>query len=265
MNTRHSAAPMGQTRSEAPGEGEHSTRPRGMGRTVLVVDDEEPVRQLLSLYFTADGFEVMVAATGTEAVALHASRRPDLVILDLMLPGLDGWEVCRRIRSISRVPIIMLSARAEETDRVVGLELGADDYVAKPFSPREVVARAYAVLRRDARGGDGVTVYALPGLRLDRAAREVTAGERPLRLTRTEFELLWSLAESPGRVHTRAELVSRVWHDSPTDTEARTVDAHVKGLRRKLAACQCPCRLTTIWGIGYRLDAPEARSETIPA
>jgi two-component system, OmpR family, response regulator ResD len=238
--------------------------PSGPRQTILVVDDEEPIRQMLELYLTHEGFEVATAGDGAQAVKLHASRHPDLVILDLMLPGMDGWEVCRRIRGISRVPIIMLSAHSEETDRVVGLEMGADDYVTKPFSPREVIARVRAVLRRQTRGRDDHAAIALPGLRLDYTAQEAKADGELIPLTRTEFELLWHLASQPGQVHSRAGLLDRAWAGAAAP-DARTVDAHVMSLRRKLTASQCRCQLTTIWGVGYRLDTPARRPEATSA
>lgn len=221
---------------------------------MLVVDDEEPVRDLISLYFGKDGFQVLEARDGKEALRLNGEHHPDLVILDLMLPGLDGREVCRQIRATSRVPIIMLTARGEEVDRIVGLELGADDYVVKPFSPRELVARAKAVLRRGTASPDEAELLAFPGLRIDRVQHRVEVDGDEVHLTPTEFRLLWCLASQPGRVFSRAELLDRIWgYDSESD--ARTVDVHVKRLRQKTRASQArPFHIATVWGMGYKFE-----------
>ena len=224
------------------------------GRKVLVVDDEESVRDLLSLYFGKDGFQVLEAKDGKEALRMNGEHHPDLVILDLMLPGLDGREVCRQIRATSRVPIIMLTARGEEVDRIVGLELGADDYVVKPFSPRELVARAKAVLRRGVASPDEAEILTFPGLRIDRVQHRVEVDSEEVHLTPTEFRLLWCLASQPGRVFSRAELLDRIWgYDSESD--ARTVDVHVKRLRQKTRASQVrPFQIATVWGMGYKFE-----------
>ncbi len=224
------------------------------GRKVLVVDDEESVRDLISLYFGKDGFSVLEAKDGKEALRLNGEHHPDLVILDLMLPGLDGREVCRQIRATSRVPIIMLTARGEEVDRIVGLELGADDYVVKPFSPRELVARAKAVLRRGLASPDEAEILTFPGLRIDRVQHRVEVDTEEVHLTPTEFRLLWCLASQPGRVFSRAELLDRIWgYDSESD--ARTVDVHVKRLRQKTRASQArPFQIATVWGMGYKFE-----------
>lgn len=226
----------------------------GHGRKVLVVDDEEPVRELMRLYLSKEGFEVILAKEGKEALRLNGEHRPDLVILDLMLPGLDGWEVCRQIRSHSRVPIIMLTARGEEVDRIVGLELGADDYVVKPFSPRELVARVKAVLRRGAAQAEEAEMLTFPGLRIDRVQYRVEVDGEEVHLTPTEFRLLWQLASQPGRVFSRAELLDRIWgYDSESD--ARTVDVHIKRLRQKTKAGESRAfAITTVWGMGYRFE-----------
>lgn len=224
------------------------------GRKVLVVDDEESVRDLISLYFGKDGFSVLEAKDGKEALRMNGEHHPDLVILDLMLPGLDGREVCRQIRATSRVPIIMLTARGEEVDRIVGLELGADDYVVKPFSPRELVARAKAVLRRGLASPDEAEILTFPGLRIDRVQHRVEVDADEVHLTPTEFRLLWCLASQPGRVFSRAELLDRIWgYDSESD--ARTVDVHVKRLRQKTRASQArPFQIATVWGMGYKFE-----------
>jgi two-component system response regulator ResD len=224
------------------------------GRKVLVVDDEEPVRELLSLYLGKEGFQVIAARDGKEALRLNGEHHPDLIVLDLMLPGLDGREVCRQIRANSRVPIIMLTARGEEVDRIVGLELGADDYVVKPFSPRELVARAKAVLRRGAASAEEAEALTFPGLRIDRVQHRVEVDGGEVHLTPTEFRLLWCLANQPGRVFSRAELLDRIWgYDSESD--ARTVDVHIKRLRQKTrASTSRPFQIATVWGMGYKFE-----------
>jgi two-component system response regulator ResD len=228
------------------------------GRKVLVVDDEESVRDLINMYFSKEGFQVLLAKEGREALRLNGEHHPDLVILDLMLPGLDGREVCRQIRSTSRVPIIMLTARGDEVDRIVGLELGADDYVVKPFSPRELVARAKAVLRRGLASPDEAETLTFHGLRIDRVQHRVEVDAEEVHLTPTEFRLLWCLASQPGRVFSRAELLDRIWgYDSESD--ARTVDVHVKRLRQKTRASQSrPFQISTVWGMGYKFETRPA-------
>jgi len=226
----------------------------GSGRKVLVVDDEESVRELIELYLTKEGFEVIPAKDGKEALRLNGEHHPDLIVLDLMLPGMDGWEVCKQIRSASRVPIIMLTARAEEVDRVVGLELGADDYVVKPFSPREMVARVKAVLRRGSAGPEDQETLTFPGLRIDRTQHRLEVDGEDVHLTPTEFRLLWCLASQPGRVFSRAELLDKIWgYDSESD--ARTVDVHIKRLRQKTKAAEKRSfAITTVWGLGYKFE-----------
>jgi len=221
---------------------------------VLVVDDEESVRELIKLYLSKEGFEVLHAREGKEALRVNGEHHPDLIILDLMLPGMDGREVCRQIRSTSRVPIIMLTARAEEVDRIVGLELGADDYVVKPFSPRELVARVKAVLRRGGASDEEEETLTFLGLRIDRVQHRVEVEGEEVHLTPTEFRLLWCLASQPGRVFSRAELLDRIWgYDSESD--ARTVDVHIKRLRQKTNASESQSvSITTVWGLGYKFE-----------
>jgi two-component system response regulator ResD len=230
-------------------------------RTILVVEDEKNVRDLLQMYLGKEGFQVRLAADGAEALRLFSLERPALVILDLMLPKLDGWEVCRQIRRTSATPILMLTARAEEVDRVVGLELGADDYVVKPFAPRELVARVRAILRRAAAPSwEKQEVVEAGGLRLDVPRHEVTVRGEAVHLTPTEFRLLHYLAANVGRVCTRGELLERVWgYDSESD--ARTVDVHIKRLRRKaVGPVAAPglkgagFSIATVWGLGYKLE-----------
>jgi len=226
----------------------------GKGRKVLVVDDEDSVRELIELYLKKEGFEVIHARDGREALRLNGQHHPDLIVLDLMLPGLDGWEVCRQIRSSHQVPIIMLTARTEEVDRIVGLELGADDYVVKPFSPRELVARVKAVLRRGTSAAEEAETLAFLGLRIDRVQHRVEVNGEEVHLTPTEFRLLWCLASRPGRVFSRAELLDRIWgYDSESD--ARTVDVHIKRLRQKTQTAESQSfTISTVWGLGYKFE-----------
>lgn len=220
---------------------------------MLVVDDEPMVREVLTRYLEREGFTVDVAEDGEAALVSFAASRPDLVLLDLMLPRVDGLEVFRRMRADASTAVIMLTARAEETDRVVGLELGADDYVTKPFSPREVVARVRAVLRRSAAGTDG-DLIAAGDLELDGSRREARRGGELIRLTRKEFDLLFLLASHPGRVFSRAELVEEVW-DFAWVGDTATVTVHVRRLREKIEDDPSdPRHLITVWGVGYRFD-----------
>lgn len=231
-----------------------SNQAGGKGRKVLVVDDEDSVRELIELYLKKEGFEVIHARDGREALRLNGQHHPDLIVLDLMLPGLDGWEVCRQIRSSHQVPIIMLTARTEEVDRIVGLELGADDYVVKPFSPRELVARVKAVLRRGTSAAEEAETLTFLGLRIDRVQHRVEVNGEEVHLTPTEFRLLWCLASRPGRVFSRAELLDRIWgYDSESD--ARTVDVHIKRLRQKTQAAESQSfTISTVWGLGYKFE-----------
>jgi two-component system response regulator ResD len=225
---------------------------------VLVVDDEPMVRDVLARYLEADGFDVETAADGTEALEVAAAASPDLVLLDLMLPRIDGLEVMRRLRERSDTPVVLLTAKGEEVDRIVGLELGADDYVTKPFSPREVVARVRAVLRRGERphGPEdrGPDVLVFGDLRIDRARREAQRGDIAMHLTRKEFELLDFLASQPGRTFSRTELLEEVW-DFAWDGDSSTVTVHVRRLREKIEDDpSAPTRLVTVWGVGYRFE-----------
>ncbi|HET6948458.1 MAG TPA: response regulator transcription factor [bacterium] len=221
-------------------------------RTVLIVEDEPGIADVVRQYLEKDGYRVEVSGDGARAVDEYARLRPDLVLLDLMLPGLDGFEVCRRIRGQGSTPVIMLTARDEETDKLVGLELGADDYITKPFSPREVVARVRAVLRRSHAGtpsGERVRVH---DLEIDPARFEATRAGVPLGLTPTEFRLLMALAHSPGRAFTRLQLIDQVQGYAFEGYE-RTVDAHVKNLRQKLEPDpRHPRYIVTVHGVGYR-------------
>jgi DNA-binding response OmpR family regulator len=221
---------------------------------VLVVDDEPMVREVLARYLENEGFEVETAEDGEQAIATVDAAPPDLVLLDLMLPKIDGFEVFRRIRARTQTAVIMLTARGEETDRVVGLELGADDYVTKPFSPREVVARVRAVLRRANGAAAPRDVLAFGALEIDGPKREARRDGEPVPLTRKEFELLYLLASSPGRTFTRTEILDEVW-DFAWDGDTATVTVHVRRLREKIEAEPSnPQHVITVWGVGYRFD-----------
>jgi DNA-binding response OmpR family regulator len=227
--------------------------------TILVVDDEQNVCELITMYFEKSGFEIICSGEGNEALGLIRSHRPDLVILDLMLPGMDGLEVCKEIRRASNVPIIMLSARVDEVDRVLGLEIGADDYVTKPFSPRELLARVKAVLRRASfmPMPDEQQMLNVPGLQVSRISREVIVGETKIDLTPKEFDLLWYLSSNKNRVFTREQLLEHVWAYQEFYGDERTVDQHIKRLRRKIEIPGSNCRITTIWGVGYKFEIRE--------
>ncbi|WP_078060433.1 response regulator transcription factor [Desulfotomaculum copahuensis] len=224
---------------------------------ILVVDDEEPVCALVRMYLENEGFPVETAGDGEEALSRVKSGYIRLVLLDLMLPGLDGWTVCREIRKFSPVPIIMLTAKGEEFDRVMGLELGADDYMAKPFSPRELVARVKAVLRRTEQAGARErTLLIYPGLTIDCNANRVEVSGREVQLAPKEFELLCFLASRPRRVFTRDYLLEKVWDYNYTG-DGRTVDTHIKRLREKLKTESGRSYLKTVWGKGYKFEVTE--------
>jgi DNA-binding response OmpR family regulator len=221
--------------------------------TVLVVDDEPIVREVVVRYLTREGYETLEAPDGDRARRLLEQRTPDLVVLDVMLPGVDGLELCRWIRSRSTLPVIMLTARGEEADRIVGLELGADDYVTKPFSPRELAARVRTVLRRSSPSAGAGDRLAFGAVELDAQTREVRKAGTELRLTAKEFDLLWFLASHPRHVFGRDQLMSRVWgYEAALDTG--TVTVHVRRLREKIEDDPSrPAHLQTVWGVGYRL------------
>jgi DNA-binding response OmpR family regulator len=221
-------------------------------KTVLVVDDEPIVREVVVGYLRREGFRTLEAGDGDSARELLERDRPNLVVLDLMLPGMDGLELCRWIRARSNLPVIMLTARGEEADRIVGLELGADDYVTKPFSPRELAARVRTVLRRSSPPVAREARLSFDGLEIDAATREVTKASEPLRLTAREFDLLWFLASHPRRVFSRNQLMDRVWgYEAALDTG--TVTVHVRRLREKIEDDPSrPRFLETVWGVGYR-------------
>jgi DNA-binding response OmpR family regulator len=223
-------------------------------QTVLVVDDEPIVRDVVVRYLERDGYATLTASDGDMARTLIEGRQPSLVVLDVMLPGMDGLALCRWIRDRSAMPVILLTARGEEADRIVGLELGADDYVTKPFSPRELAARVRTVLRR----GNGTTLpretAEFGDIVLDGSSREAQRAGTLVQLTAKEFELLWFLASHPRHVFSRDQLMARVWgYDSAVDTG--TVTVHIRRLREKIEADPSdPRHLRTVWGVGYRLD-----------
>jgi DNA-binding response OmpR family regulator len=222
---------------------------------VLVVEDERKIRELLRRYLVHDGLAVLSTGSGAEAIQLVTDTRPDLILLDLCLPDVGGEEVAREIRRSSRVPIVILTAKANAEERIAGLRLGADDYVTKPFSPREVVLRVQAVLRRSGACGASALSFGCGRLRLDPVTRTISADGRPVDLTRSEWSLLTTLAGSPHRVFTRAELINRVRGHS-FDGDERIIDTHVKNLRRKLEADPShPVLIETVLGAGYRLAA----------
>lgn len=226
---------------------------------ILIVDDEEKIRSLVRLYLEKEGYSVEEAENGKAALEKFQNNSYSVLIIDLMMPEMDGWLVCREVRKKSAIPIIMLTARGEEFDRVLGLELGADDYLVKPFSTRELVARVKALLRRT--GGSVVVTsnheldYGL--ISIDKEKHRVVVNNQNVALTPREFELLFFLAKNPGRVFSREQLMETVWgYDFYGD--ARTVDTHVKKLREKLSDPRVKAMLATVWGVGYKFD-PESK------
>lgn len=226
----------------------------GREQRVLVVDDDVNVRDVVRRYLEHAGYRVALAGTGEQALQLAEEADPDLVVLDLMLPGMDGFEVCRRLRQRGQVPVVMLTARGEEDDRIAGLQLGADDYVAKPFSPRELVLRVTSVLRRTSAEPAAAREELVDGdLVIDVTARRATKDDQPLSLTTREFDLLEFLVTHAGTAFTRAELLSRVWGWDFGDQS--TVTVHVRRLREKVEHDPArPSRIATVWGVGYRYD-----------
>ena len=229
-----------------------------MSERIFLVDDEQHIIDLVRLYLEQEGFRVESAGEGQEALDRILAQPPDLVVLDLMLPGLNGREICRRVRARSDLPIIMLTARDDDADKIVGLELGADDYLTKPFNPRELVARIRAILRRSVQKGDARVderPLVIGNLRILPNQYRVQLGGEDVRLRRLEFDLLHALARHPGMVFSRDQLLNAVW-DYEISGETRTVDVHIAHLRQKLAGMEA--RIETVWGVGYRL-------ETMPA
>lgn len=240
-----------------------------MAQKILVIEDEDGIIHLLNLYLRDAGYAVVVAKDGADGLALHAREHPDLVILDIMLPALDGFEVCRRIRTWSQTPILMLTARGDEDDRIQGLELGADDYLVKPFSPRELVSRVRAILRRVTGGQEqGATQQSLapagqpvqerpallfPGLSVDILSRRVEVKGAEIMLTPTEFDLLALLSQAPGRVFTREVLMNKIWgYDYYGD--GHIIDVHISALRKKLEVASDYRYIKTVWRVGYKFE-----------
>ena len=227
-------------------------------QTVLIADDDAKIRELLELYLSKEGFVVEQAADGAEAILKAQQLKPDLIVLDIMMPVMDGMEVCRQVRKFSRVPVIMLTARTEDEDRILGLELGADDYVSKPFNPRELIARVKAVLRR-VPGRDeeqlGGEILKFPQLLINRQEYVVTSSGNSVQLTAKEMELLWHMASHPGRVFSREQLLESIWgYEYFGDT--RTVDTHIKSIRQKLEVkADSLWDIKTVWGVGYKFEA----------
>jgi DNA-binding response OmpR family regulator len=225
---------------------------RPNSQSILVVEDEGSIASFIAMYLKKAGFEVRVAGTGAAAIEEVASETPSLIVLDLMLPDIDGIEICRRIRQSSDVPILMLTARDEDVDKIIGLEVGADDYLTKPFNPGELVARVKSVLRRASpeRRELETAVIEHGELRVDAGRREVIVGVNEVQLAPKEFDLLWELLDHRGLVLTRDQLLERVWgYTFAGDT--RTVDVHVRQLRRKLGEA---CPIVTVWGVGYKVS-----------
>lgn len=231
-----------------------------MTENILIIDDEQRIIDLAQMYLEQEGYKVTSATDGGVALRRILDEKPGLIVLDLMLPGMDGWEICRRVRAESDVPIIMLTARSDDIDKIVGLELGADDYLTKPFNPRELVARVKAILRRggsaDKRAAGAVpaqsSVLMLHNLMIDPDRRTVKVGGRLVELRMKEFDLLLTLAKDPGLVFSREKLLEIVWgYDFAGET--RTVDVHIAHLRHKLEGMQAT--IETVWGVGYKLEA----------
>jgi len=226
-----------------------------MGR-ILIVDDDTNICELLRLYIEKEGFEAAIANDGTTAVKMFDSFNPDLMLLDIMLPGLDGWQVCREIRKKSSCPIIMLTAKGEVFDKVLGLELGADDYVTKPFETKEVIARINAVLRRSGKNEDTNKLVTFENLSINLTNYELKVNGEQVDTPPKEMELIYHLASNPNRVYTRDQLLDEVWgFDYYGDS--RTVDVHVKRLREKLEGVSEKWALKTVWGVGYKFEVKE--------
>ena len=231
-----------------------------MNEKVLIVDDEREIADLVEFYLKNEGYDVYKFYSGTEALKCAAERQLDLAILDIMLPDMDGYEICRTIREKHTYPILMLTAKEEEIDKITGLALGADDYVTKPFRPLELVARVKAQLRRYTRYNDGQSdrresVLAVRGLTLNLDTHECTLDEKPLQLTPIEFSILWMLCETPGKVIPAEEIFEKVWGDKYLNNSNNTVMVHIRHLREKLHdSSERPKYIRTVWGVGYKLE-----------
>ena len=223
---------------------------------ILIVDDEENICELVRLYIEKEGFEAVIAGDGQEAVAKFNSDKPDLILLDIMLPIKDGWQVCREIRAQSNVPIIMLTAKGETFDKVLGLELGADDYVVKPFEPKELIARIRAVLRRSAgteEENKNDDELKFDGLRINQSTYEVYIDDKKVEMPPKEFELLYFLAKNTNKVFTRDQLLDEIW-GYEFFGDSRTVDVHIKRIREKIEGKERTWVLKTVWGVGYKFE-----------
>lgn len=223
---------------------------------ILIVDDEENICELVRLYIEKEGFDAIIANDGQEAVAKFNEEKPDLILLDIMLPIKDGWQVCREIRAQSKVPIIMLTAKGETFDKVLGLELGADDYVVKPFEPKELIARIRAVLRRSADSVDEKAdedELSFDGLKINQSTYEVYIDDKKVEMPPKEFELLYFLAKNTNKVFTRDQLLDEIW-GYEFFGDSRTVDVHIKRIREKLEGENRTWALKTVWGVGYKFE-----------
>jgi two-component system response regulator ResD len=222
---------------------------------VLLVEDEEKMRELIKIAFKKENFETIEAVEGKQGLNLFKANQVDIVILDIMLPEIDGWTVCREIRRMSNVPIILLTARGEEFDKLFGFELGADDYIVKPFSPKELIARVKALLRRsEIKSNDSASYFQVGEIVINRLSREVTVSGKQINLTNKEYELLYFLATNPKIVFTREQLLLKVWGYEQYG-DPRTVDTHIKKLREKLG--EYSSYISTMWGVGYKLEVPK--------
>lgn len=225
------------------------------GVRVLLVEDEEKMRELIKISFKKENFETLEAVDGKQALNLFRENHVDIVILDIMLPEIDGWTVCREIRRTSNVPVILLTARGEEFDKLFGFELGADDYIVKPFSPKELIARVKALLRRsEIKNNDSASYLQLGDITINRLSREVSVNGQGINLTNKEYELLYFLATNPKIVFTREQLLLKVWGYEQYG-DPRTVDTHIKKLREKLGSFSN--YISTMWGVGYKLEVPK--------
>ena len=222
---------------------------------MLLIEDEEKMRELIKIAFRKENFILIEAVDGRQGLNLFKTNEADIVILDIMLPEIDGWTVCREIRRTSNIPIILLTARGEEFDKLFGFELGADDYLVKPFSPKELTARVKALLRRsEVKSSEAVTNLEFGDIVIDKLSREVTVNKQRINLTNKEYELLHFLASNPKIVFTREQLILKVWgYEQYSDP--RTVDTHIKKLRDKLG--DCSSYISTIWGVGYKFEVPK--------
>lgn len=231
-----------------------------LNQTVLIVDDEFNICELIRLYVEKEGYKAVISHNGNDAVEKFKSLSPDLVLLDIMLPGKDGWQVCREIRGIDNTPIIMLSAKGETFDKVLGLELGADDYIVKPFEPKELIARIKAVLRRSesTTGTEevGKNELKFDGLRINQETYEVYLDDKKIEMPPKEFELLYFLAKNTNKVYTRDQLLDEIW-GYEFFGDSRTVDVHIKRIREKVEREDKNWHLKTVWGVGYKFEAEQ--------